>query len=85
MNEQSQDYLLEPTYCSSMQIRDVTLKTCRKQWTTRHDDEDDDEDLGCSEIFYLYFVWKNEYFFDQMISFIVNTDETQLQIRLIIT
>ncbi len=33
MDEQRQDDQLEPTYSSSVQIRDVVLKTCRKQWT----------------------------------------------------
>ena len=33
MNEQKQDDQLEPTYCSSVPIRDVTPKTCRKEWT----------------------------------------------------
>ena len=57
MDEQRQDDQLEPTYSSSVPIRNVALKTCRKQWTirkggekgsgrsvlmTRHDDNDDD-------------------------------------------
>ena len=57
MAEQKQDDQLEPTYSSSVPIRDVVLKTCRKQWTTEkvgekgsgisvliawHDDADDD-------------------------------------------
>ena len=33
MDEQRQDDQLEPTYSSSVPIRDVGLKTCRKQWT----------------------------------------------------
>ena len=33
MAEQEQDDQLEPTYGSSVRIRDVTLKTCRKGWT----------------------------------------------------
>ena len=33
MNEQRQDYQQEPTYNSSVPIRDVSLRTCRKQWT----------------------------------------------------
>ena len=33
MNEQNQDDQLEPTYSSSVPIRDVVLKTCRKKWT----------------------------------------------------
>ena len=52
---QRQDDQLEPTYNSSVPIRDVALKTCRKQWSTekggekrseisvlmaRHDDDD---------------------------------------------
>ena len=32
MDEQRQDDQLEPTYSSSVTIRDVTLKTCRMQW-----------------------------------------------------
>ena len=33
MAEQRQDDQLEPTYSNSVWIRNVTLKTCRKQWT----------------------------------------------------
>ena len=33
MDEQRQDDQLEPTYSCSVPIRDVVLKTCRKQWT----------------------------------------------------
>ena len=55
MDEQRQDVQLEPAYSSSVPIRDVDLRTCRKQWTigrcgergseisvliTRHDDDD---------------------------------------------
>ena len=58
MDEQRQDDQLEPTYGSSVPIRDVALRTCRKQWTIgrggeresrifmlieRHDDDDDDD------------------------------------------
>ena len=32
MDEQRQDGQLEPTYSSSVEILDVTLKTCRRQW-----------------------------------------------------
>ena len=32
MDEQSQEDQLEPTYSSSVPIRDVALKTYRKQW-----------------------------------------------------
>ena len=32
VDEQRQDDLVEPTYSSSVPIRDVALKTCRKQW-----------------------------------------------------
>ena len=58
MAEQKQDDQLEPTYSSSVRIRDVALRTCQK-WLTigrsgergwgisvlaaRHDDDDDDE------------------------------------------
>ena len=57
MGEQRQDDQLEPTYSSAVPIRDVALRTCRKQWTigrggergsgisvliVRHDDDDDD-------------------------------------------
>ena len=56
MAEQRQDDQLKPTYSSSVPIRDVSLETCRKQWTigrggvrgpgismliVRHDDYDD--------------------------------------------
>ena len=55
VEEQRQDDQLEPTYSSSVPIRDVALKTCWKQWTietggekgsrisalmARHDDND---------------------------------------------
>ena len=58
-DEQRQDDQHEPTYSSSVPIRDVALKTCQKQWTigtsgergsgisvliARRDDEDDDDD-----------------------------------------
>ena len=58
MDGQRQDDQLEPTYSSSVPIRDVALKTSRKQWTiemggkrgsgisglmARHDDDDDDD------------------------------------------
>ena len=33
MDEQRKDDQHEPTYNSSVPIRDVVLKTCRKQWT----------------------------------------------------
>ncbi len=33
MDEQRQDDKLELTYSNFVPIRDVTLKTCRKQWT----------------------------------------------------
>ena len=32
-DDQRQDDQLEPTYISSVPIRDVALKTCLKQWT----------------------------------------------------
>ena len=32
MNEQRQDDQLEPTYSSSVPIRNVAQKICRKQW-----------------------------------------------------
>ena len=33
MDEQGQDDQSEPIYSSSVSIRDIALKTCRKQWT----------------------------------------------------
>ena len=59
MDEERQDDQLEPTYSSSVPIRDAALKTCQKQWTigrgskrgsgifvliVQHDDDDDDDD-----------------------------------------
>ena len=56
MDIQKQDHQQEPTYSSSVPIRDVALMTCPKQWTiekggekesgifvlmVRHDDDDD--------------------------------------------
>ena len=61
MDKQKQDNHLKLTYSSSVPIRDVTLKTCRKQWIierggvkgsgisvliVQHDDNADDE-TGC--------------------------------------
>ena len=57
MDEQRQDDQLESTYCSSVAIQDVVLKTYRERWTieknggrglgssmlvVRHDDDDCD-------------------------------------------
>ena len=57
MDEQRHDVQFEPTYSSSVPIRDVALRICRKQRTigrcgergsgisvliVRHDDDDDD-------------------------------------------
>ena len=39
MAEQKQDDQLKPIYSSSVPIRDVALKTCRKQWTIGSGDE----------------------------------------------
>ena len=60
IDEQRQDDQLETAYNTSVPIQDVTLKTCRKQWTIekdgkrgsgrsvlmarRNDDDDDDDD-----------------------------------------
>ena len=59
--KQKQGDELEPTYSSSMRIRGVSLRTCRKRWTigrggergpgisllaARQDDDDDDDDYG---------------------------------------
>ena len=60
MAEQRQDDQFEPTYSSSVPIRNVALKTCRKQWTIGRcgervsgisvlmakDDDDDDDDIS---------------------------------------
>ena len=58
MDEQRQDDQLEPTYSSSVPIRYVVLKTCRKQWTMQKGGkrgsgipvlmvrQDDDDDKG---------------------------------------
>ena len=65
MDEQRQDVQLEPTYSSSVPIRDVAVRIGRKQWTigrcgergsgismliARHDDDDND-------CFYKYWFW----------------------------
>ena len=39
MDEQTQDDQLEPTYSSSVPIRDVAQKTFRKQWTIEKGDD----------------------------------------------
>ena len=39
MDVQRQDDQLEHTYSSSVPIRDVALRTCRKQWTIGRDGE----------------------------------------------
>ena len=54
MAEQKQGDQIEPTYSSSMRIRDAVLKTYQKRWTigrsgergsaARQDDDDDDDD-----------------------------------------
>ena len=61
MDEQKQGDQVEPTYCRSMLILDVALRTSWKQWTigrggekgsgisvliTRHDDDDDERYCG---------------------------------------
>ena len=33
MDDQRQDDQIEPTYSSSVEIRDVALRTCWKRWT----------------------------------------------------
>ena len=38
-SEQKQGDQLEPTYSSSVRIRDVALRTCRNQWTIRRGGE----------------------------------------------
>ena len=63
MDEQRQDDKLEPTYSSSVPIRDVALRTGRKQWTigrcgergsgismviALHDDSDDESNCSPS-------------------------------------
>ena len=65
MDEQRQDNQLEPTYSNSVSIRDVALKTCRKQWMVEkggerwsgisvlvawHDDNDNDYSSGKFEV-----------------------------------
>ena len=39
MAEQKQGDQLEPTYSSSVKIRDVALRTCQKRWTIGRSDE----------------------------------------------
>ena len=66
MDDQKQDDQLEPTYSSSVPIREVTLKTCRNQWTiekggekglgisvlmARHDDGNYDQSKFSFKIF----------------------------------
>ena len=70
MDEQSQDDQIEPTYGSSVPIRDVFLETCRKQWTIEKGGEkgsgifvlmarrDADDD------YYYYFLIRFEYQMD---------------------
>ena len=62
-SSQRQDDQLEPTYGSSVPIRDLALKTCRKQWTIERSGErgsgisvlmarHDDDDIGiCNWLF----------------------------------
>ena len=62
MAEQKQNDQLEPTYSSSLRIRDIALRTCQKRWTLgtsgergsgisvlaawHADDDDDDESMS---------------------------------------
>ena len=67
MDEQMQDDQLEPIYSSSVPIRDVALKTYRKQWTIEKGSErgsrisvlmaryDDDDDSSRSAFFQQYY------------------------------
>ena len=69
MAEQKQGDQIEPTYSSSVRIRGVALRTCRKRWTigrgnergsgisvliARQDDDDDDDDDLFGGISHLY-------------------------------
>ena len=60
MDEQRQDYQLEPIYNRFVLIQDIDLKTSHERWTiemdgkrrsgisvlvVRHDDDDDDDDV----------------------------------------
>ena len=71
MEKQRQDDQHEPTYSSSVPIRDVALQTCRKQWAierggekgaeisvliARHDHDDDDDRLEVFDLSFLC-VW----------------------------
>ena len=44
MEEKRQYNQVEPTYSSSTPMREVALKTYRKQWTIRRGGEDEDDD-----------------------------------------
>ena len=71
MDEQRLDVQLEPTYNSSVPIRDVDRRICRKQWTigrsgerasgisvliARHDDDDGDIYMYAYIYIYIYVV-----------------------------
>ena len=78
MYEQRQDDQLEPIYSSSVSIRDVALKTYRKQWTIEkggetgsgisvliagHDDHDDDFRLPSEFVDHFDFPRKSSLFY----------------------
>ena len=69
MDEQRQDVQLEPTYSSSVPIRDVAMRIGRKQWTIGrydgresetsvliawYDDDDDDDILPINKQYYAF-------------------------------
>ena len=69
MAEQKQGDQLEPTYSSSVRIRNVALRLCRRRWTigkrgergseismlaARHDDDDDDKWWYMAFLYFVY-------------------------------
>ena len=71
MDVQRQDDQLEPTYNSSVPIRDVALRNCWKQWMIGRVDEkmsgisiliaghEDDDDINCAYIYANFMIRKN--------------------------
>ena len=61
MDEQRQDNQFEPTYSSSVPIRDVALRICRKQWTIGRFGERNSNSTFFSILIFLTFKRESSY------------------------